>query len=470
MHETTETQAQPPALSGAAIAALQGRVRGAVITPGHPLYEEARRIWNRMIDRRPAVIVRCSGAEDVARAIRFARANDLPIAVRGGGHSTSGSSAIDGGLVIDLSQMKGVAVDAGSRSAWVQPGLKLGELIRTTEAHGFVVPVGTASDTGIAGLTLGGGMGWLTGKLGLTVDNMLGFEVVLATGEVVRASEHSHPDLFWALRGGSGNFGVVTAFHYRLSEVGTVLGGMVVYPYAQARDVLRFYRDYTLYIDDNVTAYAGILSTPDGHPAVAIALCATGPQAQAERQVEAVRRFGTPVLDTIQPLSYEQMVGLLDPASPPGFNYYVKANAVQRLSNAAIEAVLKSGAARTTPRSAVVLQHFHGAATRVPATATAFSQRFEHFDVMYLAGWTDGDDGSPHIDWVRRGVEATKPFAEEGIYVNFLGAGETEERIRASYGPNYERLAAIKRQYDPENLFQRNPNVRPARPDAEAAA
>ncbi|HLZ70320.1 MAG TPA: BBE domain-containing protein [Dehalococcoidia bacterium] len=338
---------------------------------------------------------------------------------------------------------------------------------------GSSCPWAPRPNTGIAGLTLGGGMGWLTAKLGLTVDNVLGFEVVLANGEVVRAGETAHPDLFWALRGGSGNFGVVTGFHHRLSEVGTVLGGMVVYPFAQAREVLRFYHHYTLHTTDDVTAYAGLLSTPDGQPAVAIAVCATGPTERAQRMVEAVRRFGSPLMDLIQPLSYEQMVGLLDPASPPGFNYYVKANALPWLSGASIDAIVECGAARPSPRSAVVIQHFHGAAARMPVTATAFSQRHAHFDVMHIAGWTDEEDGEPSIGWVRAGIAATQRFAEEGIYVNFLGAGESEERIRASYGPNYERLAEIKRRYDPENLFQRNPNVRPARParpDAVAAA
>jgi FAD/FMN-containing dehydrogenase len=440
---------------------LQQQLRGKALTSRDGAeYDRARRVWNGMIDRRPALIVRCAAAEDVRAAILFARRHGLPIAVRSGGHSTAGASSIEGGLLIDLSQMKRISIDAEAQTAWAQAGLKLGELIAATEAQGFVVPVGTATDTGIAGLTLGGGFGWLTGSHGLTIDNVLAFEVVLADGRIVSVDAERNPDLFWALRGGSGNFGVVTAFKYRLSRVGTLLGGMVVFPFAQARQVLRAYADYAAGLPDNVSGGAAIVSTPDGQTAVAVIECASGPLADAERLIAPVRGFGTPVLDTVQPSSYLEMVGLLDPASPAGRNYYEKANALPSLSRDAIDAVIEAGAKRTSPFSAIVIQQFHGVGTRVAEGATAFAQRFEHHAVMFLSGWETGQEGD-HVGWARRGFAATKPYATEGVYINFLGP-EDHARTRASFGPNYARLAAIKQVYDPENIFQRNPNVLPA--------
>jgi FAD/FMN-containing dehydrogenase len=437
-------------------------LRGQVIYPHDAEYDSARRIWNGMIDKYPAMIVRPADAADVAAAIRFARRARLPLSVRGGGHNSAGTALADGGVTIDFSHMKGVEVDPLGLTARMQPGVTLGEFVAATEAHGLATTTGTVSGTGMAGLTLGGGMGWLMGEYGLTVDNLLSVEIVTADGEIRTASQDEYGDLFWAVRGGGGNFGAVTSFEYRLHPVGQMLAGMVAYPLARAIEVLEFYRAFSAGAPDNLTAYAAIVGAPDGTPIVAIAVCHNGPLEQGQRLLAPLRAFGPPALDLIRPMSYYEVVTMLDGGVPDGLRYYEKASALPALTDDAIEAIVAAGAARTSPLSQVLIQHVHGAAARIAPDATAAaSLRGEHYVVGFIGAWPAGDD-APHVGWARESNARTAVFARPGVYVNFL-SDDGQERVRATYGANYERLAAIKAKYDPDNVFRLNQNIQPSR-------
>jgi hypothetical protein len=446
-------------ISSQAVNELQTRLPGKVILPEHSDYHEARKLWNGFIDRYPAVIVRCRDANDVAESIRFARARNLEIAVRGGGHSVPGYSTVDGGLMIDLSQMKEVIVDPQRQIALVSAGVKLGELIRATEHYGLVTPVGTDSDTGVAGLTLGGGFGFLTGKYGLTCDNVLSYTMVTAEGDVVQANAEENPDLYWGLRGGGGNFGVVTTFEFKLHSQNGVLGGMLIHPMDRAGDVLRFYRDYCDQSPDEVTVFAAMITTPQGFPAVAFTPCYCGDLKEGERVLQPLRRFGSPLVDQIQPMSYFEMVSMLTPGFPAGVNYYDKGRLFTEFSEGAIEQTVAAANSRTSPLSYIIIQHSHGAFSRVPAQATAFAARGSTYGPIISASWKEGP-AEPHIEWVRNSFAAYKPFAIEEMYVNFI---DTEElgQVPSAYGINYARLVELKRRYDPENVFHRNANIRP---------
>jgi FAD/FMN-containing dehydrogenase len=447
-------------LDNAALEDFTAGLRGEVIRSGDDRYDMARKVWNGMIDRHPALIVRCATTDDVVHTVTFARSQKLPVSVRGGGHSTPGFAVRDGGLVIDLSQMKGISVDPHNRSARAEPGLTLKELIEATQPHGLVTTTGVVSDTGIAGLTLGGGLGWLEGKFGLACDNVLSFEVVTADGRVRHASAGENSDLYWALRGGGGNFGIVTAFEYRLHPLGKVLAGMVVHPMERARDVLRFYRDFTANAPDELTAYAALLTAPDGHPAIAIIVCYCGTLEEGERVVAPLRRFGPPIFDMIHPMDYLDIIQIIDAANPPGHHYYEKGCSVKQLTDEAIDAIVAAGTAMTSPYSVVLLQYMHGVASRIPPRETAFSLRGEYYLPLFVAQWPAGA-GIRHIDWARASWAALQPFATDGTYVNFMAADETD-RVRAAYGANYERLVALKNRYDPTNFFCHNQNVPPS--------
>jgi len=447
-------------LDASALRAFAAGLRGALITPADARYDAARRVWNGHIDRRPALIVRCAGADDVARAVNFSRAAGLPLSVRGGGHSLAGFAVREAGLVIDLSRMKGIAVDAQNQTARAEPGLTLKELIAATQPHGLVTTTGIVSDTGLAGLTLGGGVGWLEGRFGLACDNVLAFEVVTADGRLRRASPSEHPDLYWALRGGGGNFGVVTVFEYQLHRLGQVLAGMVVHPMPRARDVLRFYRDFTAQAPDELTVYAALLTSPDGHPVVALLVCYSGELDDGQRVLAPLRQFGPPLADLIRPMDYLDAIQLIDGGNPPGHCYYEKGCSLARLTDEAIDALVSAGAAMTSPLSAVLLQRMHGAASRVLPSATAFALRGEDYLALFVAQWPAGN-GAAHIAWSQAARAAMHPFASQGTYVNFMAADESD-RVRAAYGPNYERLVAVKNRYDPTNIFQHNQNIRPS--------
>jgi hypothetical protein len=434
-------------------------LRGELIRPGDIGYDKARRVWNGAIDKYPALICRCADRSDITRALEFAHQHDLPVAVRSGGHSFSGYSVCDGGIVIDLSRMKGIRVDPVKRVALAKAGLTLGEFVRATEAFGLLTPTGAVAGTGIAGLTLGGGIGWLMGKYGLTVDNMLSADIVTADGRILAASETSHPDLFWAVRGGGGNFGIVTAFEFQLHQVGPVLAGKVVYPLAKAREVLRFYRDYTQCAPDELTVYASLITTATRLRAISISLCYCGPLDEGERLVAPLRSFGTPLAETIRPQSYFTLITQANAGAPDGRAYYQKASTLSTLSDEAIETLASSGAACTSPYSQVLIQHIHGVASRIGPTETAFALRNESYLVSLVAAWEAGP-ADQHRGWAETFWEALQPDASSGVYVNFLN-DERDGQVQAAYGVNYERLVALKNIYDPTNFFSCNQNIRP---------
>jgi FAD/FMN-containing dehydrogenase len=444
---------------------LRSACHGALIGPGEAEYDSARRIWNGSIDKRPGLILRCSGLADVIAAVRFVRENDLLVAIRGGGHNVGGRAVCDGGLVIDLSRMKGIHVDARARRVRVQPGVTLGELDRETHVHGLVVPAGVVSKTGIGGLTLGGGVGWLVRKHGLTADNVISFEVVTADAEVLTVSADEHPDLFWALRGGGGNFGVVTSFEYRAHPLGMVLGGLVLHPRAQAIDVLKFYRDFTASAPDELATYAALLSAPDGSPVVGFATCYSGDLAEGERLLGVLRSFGSPILDAIQPMPFPVMQTLLDAAVPDGNQNYWKSTFMRELSDAAIDTIVGHANEATSPLTAVLVEQYGGAASRLPDDATAFGNRRADYDLGILTQWVDPAESEHHISWTRRFAEAMAPFRSGTYLLNFLGE-EGADTIRAAFGPNYARLVAVKGKYDPTNFFRVNQNIVPAEPMA----
>ena len=441
---------------------LEAHLRGELIGPNNHGYEAARKVWNGMIDKYPAAIVYCADVVDVVHAVRVARDHHLSVSVRSGGHSLSGCSICDGAVVIDLSRMKAIRVDPVKKTAWAQAGLTLSEFVQATQAYGLATTTGTVGGTGLAGLTLGGGLGWFMGKYGLTIDSLLAVDLVTAEGCVLRASADEHPDLFWGVRGGGGNFGIVTAFAFQLHPLGPVLAGKVLYPLSKAREVLRFYREYTSNVPDELTAYASLMTAPGGLPAVAINLCYCGPLEVGERVVEPIRRFGAPLVDQIRPRSYFKMITQADLGAPAGRHYYEKASTLSDLNGEAIERIVEYGAACTSPCSQVLIQHVHGAASRVGPTETAFALRGESYVICIVAAWDDGEASQPHRHsaWTRACWKALEPFASSGVYVNFLG-NEGEGRVRAAYGVNYERLVALKNRYDPTNFFTLNQNITP---------
>jgi FAD/FMN-containing dehydrogenase len=438
---------------------LQSSLSGQVILPDSPEYDSVRKIWNGMIDRYPAIIVRCKDANDVVQAIQFGRGHNLDIAVRGGGHSIPGLSTCDDGIMIDLSLMKDVQVDPQRRTALASAGLTLGEFTQATQAYGLATTTGTVSETGVAGLTLGGGIGWLMSKYGLTCDNVLSFEMVTAAGEVVRASADENPDLFWGLKGGGGNLGIVTTFEFQLHPVTTVLGGMVIHPMAKAHEVLRFYREFADQSPDELTVYCVLITTPDGHPAVAIVPCYFGDLEEGERILSPLRKFGPPIIDMIRPMSYAEMVTVIDDTSPSGRKYYDKGGTLPQLSDEAVDLMIEAAAAKTSPFSMIMIQHVHGAAARISPSATAFSARGNSYMPVFLAAWDEGSV-EPHINWARKAWASLKPLFIEATYVNFMSADDTN-RVASAYGSNYARLLEIKKLYDPDNVFHMNFNIRP---------
>ena len=444
---------------------LKADLRGELICPNDSGYDAARKVWNGMVDKYPALIIRCADVADVVTTVQFARDQHLLVAMRSGGHSISGSSVCDGGMVIDLSCMKGIWVNPEKKTAWAQAGLTLSEFVQATQAYGLATTTGTVGGTGLAGLTLGGGLGWFMGKYGLTIDNLLSVDLVTADGRVLRASATEHPDLFWGVCGGGGNFGIVTAFEFQLYPVGQILAGKVVYPISKAREVLRFYREYTRTAPDELTAYASLMTTPGGLPAIAINLCYCGLLEEGECAVSPVRKFGAPLVDLIRPRSYLKLITQADAGAPAGRRYYEKASTLSELSDEAIEAIVEYGTACTSPWSQVLIQHVHGAASRVGPTETAFALRGESYVICMVAAW-DGGEADRHIVWARAFWRAMEPFASSGVYVNFLG-NEGEGRVRAAYGVNYERLVALKNRYDPTNFFALNQNIQPTMKEVE---
>ena len=441
---------------------LKARLHGQLIAPDDEAYDSARRVWNGMINKYPALIVRCVDVSDVVSSIQFARSQHLPVAVRGGGHSYAGKGTCDNGLVIDLSPMKRVQVDPVRRIAQAQAGLLLGEYIRETEAFGLVTPVGIFSDTGLSGLTLGGGLGLLMGKYGLTIDNVLAVEIVTADGQVLRASADEHPDLFWAVRGGGGNFGVVTSFEFRLHPLESLLVGLVVYPVEQAKEVWRVYREFTHAAPDELTVYAPVGTLPNGISGMGMNICYCGPREEGERLVAPLRTISTPLMEVIRPASYLEVISMFDTVFPRGRRYYSKTCSLKRLDDQVLETLVAYSLRRPSPLTQLSIQHVHGAVCRVNPDETAFLPREEHYALHITAAWDEDavSDADRFIRWARDLWTALEPFAAEEAYINYM-EDEGEAHVRASYGSHYERLVRMKNKYDPENFFHINQNIKP---------
>ena len=451
-------------LDDAAVGALRGGVTGQVIVPSDAGYDDARRVWNGNVDRRPALVVRCSGVADVQFAVGFARERQLLVSVRGGGHSAPGYGTNDGGIVIDLSAMRGIRVDPTARRARAQGGVLWRELDRETQAFGLATTGGTVSNTGIGGLSLGGGLGWLMGKHGLTVDNIVSADVVTADGAFQTVDAQRNPDLFWALRGGGGNFGVVTSLVFQLHPVDVVLGGMVVYGLDQARDVLRFYRDFCPTLPDEAEVYLALLTEPQaGVPIVAMVMGYNGAVPDGERVLAPARTFGRPLVDLVGPMPYSVRQTLLDePNAVNGFHRYWRSAFTEQISDDLIDVVTQAAATFSSPMSALLFFYMHGAATRVDAEATAFAARRPQWDVDAIGQWADPTESPQHIAWVRALWDDLQPHLEGSAYINHIASDDAPEKIRASYGTNHRRLSTLKARYDPNNLFRVNANILPA--------
>jgi FAD/FMN-containing dehydrogenase len=438
---------------------------GHLLRPDEAGYDEARRIHNGLIDRRPSLIAQCRGMVDIADAVRLGRSRGLEIAVRGGGHNPAGRATTNGGLMIDLSLMRGVLVDPGRRTAHVQGGALWKDVNRETQAHGLAVTGGAIGTTGVGGLTLGGGLGWLMAKLGMTLDNLRAVDLVLADGSQVRASNDEHPDLFWAVRGGGGNFGVAGAFEFQLHEVGPMLlGGIVAWPFDRAREVLHFYREFTTSVSDDEMVFAAMLTAPDGVTKLAaIAAGHFGPTETAEAAMAPIKAFGAPVLDTLQPISYVALNGMLDAAFPKGALNYWKSHFVDTLTDDAIDTLIEQFSKCPTPMGQLMLEHFHGAATRVPVSDTAYALRSEGYNTAIISEWLDPAHNDACTSWAREAYKALQPFVGERRYVNYLDDDDIiGSPLAAVYGPNLPRLREVKKKYDPENLFHLNLNIPPA--------
>jgi FAD/FMN-containing dehydrogenase len=436
-----------------------------------PSPNEARAVWNGIIDRHPRLIARCSVTADVAAAVRFARDRDLEIAVRGGRHNVAGTAVCDYGIVIDLSAMRAVIVDPVERTARVQGGALWGDVDHETQRHGLATTGGMVSHTGVGGLSLGDGIGWLMRKHGLTVDNLVEAEVVTAEGDIIWASANDHPDLFWALRGGGGNFGIATALEYRLHPVGPIVtGGMALYPAAQARALLQFFREFMAAAPDELMALLAFISAPPapfvpqhlhGAPVVAFAICHVGSPEEGQRTIEQIRGFGAPAVDLLGPMPYVAVQQLFDASMPFGRQVYLRSDHVTGLGDAVIDALLAQAAKVTSPLSTAIVWPLGGAVARVGEHATAFGHRDTPFDVIVFSIWTDPQEAERHLQWGRDFGAAMRPFSR-GVYVNEMGV-EGEERVRAAYNPqSYARLVALKTKYDPTNLFRMNQNIPPA--------
>ncbi len=460
-----------PSVPGQKIEELRSGFKGEILQPSDGGYESARRIWNGMIDKRPAIIARCAGTADVVRGVNFARDNGLVLAIRGGGHNIAGNALCDDGIVVDLSQMKAASVDAGKRRVTIEGGATLGDLDAATQAHGLATPVGINSTTGVAGLTLGGGFGWLSRKYGMTVDNLESAEVVTATGEVVRASATEHPDLFWALRGGGGNFGVVTRFEFRLHPVGPeLLSGLIVYPFSEAKSVLQQYRDFMAKAPDDLSVWAVLRQAPPlpflpkevhGKEVVVLALLYVGDPKQGEQLIQPLRKFGTPVGEHVGVQPYVAWQKAFDPLLTTGARNYWKSHNFSTLQDGLFDAVIEYVGKLPSPQCEIFFGAIGGATTRPSPDSAAYAHRDAKYVMNVHGRWDDPADDKRGIAWARDYFKASAPFASGGVYVNFLTADETD-RVGAAYGPSFERLAQVKRKYDPGNLFRVNQNIKPA--------
>ena len=437
---------------------------GQLLQPADAGYDAARRVHNGLIDKRPALIARCQGVADVADAVKLARTLNLEVAVRGGGHNVAGRATVDNGLMIDLAPMKGIHVDPGARTARAQGGVLWKELNRDTQVHGLATTGGVVSTTGVAGLTLGGGLGWLMPKYGLALDNLRAAELVMADGRIVRASASENADLFWGIRGGGGNFGIAASLEYDLHPVGPVIaGGVVAHLVQNARDVLRFFRDTCRSLPDEVMLAAGLQTAPDGSGAKLVGIIGghCGSLADGEAALRPVKQFGTPVMDALGPIPYSALNSMLDPAFPKGALNYWKSSFLTDLSDEAIAVIVDRFNACPSPMSHIVIEHFHGAASRVPMDQTACAMRITGFNVVIISQWLDPAENDRHIAWGRDTYAALEPYWGTTRYVNYLDNDEAGDPAAAAYGQNYARLRDLKTKYDPDNFFRGNVNIRP---------
>ncbi len=448
-------------LADTAVQQLRARLRGELLLPSDARYDDTRKVWNGMVDKRPALIFRCAGVADVIHAVKFARDHNLLVSVRGGGHNIAGKAVCDGGLMIDLARMRSVHVDLVKRTARVEGGATLGDLDHETQAFGLATTAGVVTHTGVAGLTLGGGIGRIGRKYGLACDNLLSVDVVTTDGQFLRASATENADLFWGIRGGGGNFGIVTSLEFQLHPVGpVVLGGVIIHPLREAREIFRFYAQYSRTAPDELAADAVLLTSPEGEPVLAISVCYIGSLEEGERILQPLRRLGSPLADQISPIAYTQLQAAGDAFFPTGLYYYWKTHFMAEISDDAVEATVSHFATVPSPRSVIVFQQYGGAVSRVGHAATSFSHREAQYDFIPTSIWTDFTESENQMNWVRQLWETMKPFSTGGEYVNSLGE-EGEDRVRAAYGGNHERLVVLKNRYDPTNFFRLNANIKP---------
>jgi FAD/FMN-containing dehydrogenase len=447
-----------------AVEAFKASLRGPLLRPGDVGYDDARKVWNGMIDRRPALIVRCAGVADVIHGVNFARTHNFLVSVKGGAHNIPGNAVCHGGLTLDLSRLRSVVVDPGRRMARAEPGATWADFDHETQAFGLATTGGTAFDTGIAGLTLGGGLGWLAGKYGLTCDNLLAVDTVTADGQLRTASATENPELFWAVRGGGGNFGVVTAFQYQLHPVGLVLAGQVFYPFEQAKAFLTFYRDFSRDIPDELNTIGGLATLPDVGPVAAAMVCYNGPVTEGEKVLRPLREFGAPLRDAIRPMPYTEIQRLTGPMLQAGRRNYIKSIMVQDIGEAVIDTLVAYFARVPSPCTLLVFQQLGNAANRAGKDATAFNHRDADYELIMHAIWLDPGDDEQNRRWTRELAATILPLTGGSDYINQMGteAEEGADRIRAAFGPNYQRLVAVKQKYDPTNLFRHNQNIKPA--------
>jgi FAD/FMN-containing dehydrogenase len=446
-------------------AELEQTFIGSLVLPDSPDYDVVRKIHNGLIDKRPAVIARCRGIADIVDAVRFARSHGLEIAVRGGGHNVAGRAAVEGGIMIDLSLMKGIYVIADDRTAVVEGGATWKEFNREAQLHGLATTGGVVGSTGVAGLTLGGGFGWLMPKYGMAMDNLIAVTLVLADGSVVRASEKNHPDLFWAVRGGGGNFGVAASFEFRMYRVGPmVIGGLAAFPFAEARNVLRSFRDLAAAAPDELMLVAALTYAPDGsgNRIIGVAACHCGQTKDGEAVAAKIKTFGTVIMDGMGPIPYTALNGMLDAGFPAGaFNYW-KSAFLPKLDDAAIDAAVSAFGKCPVPTSSILFENFHGAVARVPVDKTAYALRQAGFNALILGQWIDHEQDGATTAWTKQVFADLQPYAGPRRYLNYLDSDEGSEALTAAYGPNLQRLRELKKKYDPENVFHLNLNVLPA--------
>ncbi|GAA4413846.1 FAD-binding oxidoreductase [Nibrella viscosa] len=451
-------------LDEGAIQLFKASLQGRLLRPDDAAYDEARHVWNGTVDRHPAMIARCVSTDDVIKAVSFARRYGLLLSVKAGGHNVAGNGVCEDGLMIDLSLMNQVTVDPDKRTAVAEAGALWSDMDRETQRYALATTGGTVSHTGIAGLTLGGGLGWLMGRYGLSCDNLLSVQIVTADARLLTASQTENQDLFWAVRGGGGNFGIVTSFVFQLHPVGPdILGGMILYPMEQAKEVLQFYREFARRQPDEFMLFAGLLTTPDGLPVIALLIGWFGPLDQGDAQLSELRAFGTPLADLVQVMPYTQLQGMFDAGMAHGIHRYWKSGYIRQINDELIGIVLENAARRTSPDSVILFLHMKGTASRVAAEETAYGLRNDQWDFDIIAQWTDPSEAARHIVWVRNFWNAVEPFTQ-GVYVNHLDEESGNTGVRAAYGQNYGRLVDMKTKYDPDNFFRMNNNIVPRLP------